>query len=108
MKEASLPLQTSPTLRELPPRAPALNKANQIFALQGRVLLGEVFVGLGGGELLQSAAVALVLREEAICWNALRECRDSACRRPFGVRRNAAGVCSEMTRRGDFYVKGTI
>ena len=30
--------------------------------------------------------------------NAIHECRDSACRRPFGVRRNAAGVCSEMTQ----------
>ena len=35
-------------------------------------------------------------------YNAIRECRDSACRRPFGVRRNAAGVCSEMTPVG-FY-----
>ena len=28
----------------------------------------------------------------------MHECRDSACQRPFGVRRNAAGVCSEMTQ----------
>ena len=34
--------------------------------------------------------------------NALHECRDPACRRPFGVRLNAAGVCSEMTPVG-FY-----
>ena len=31
-------------------------------------------------------------------YSAIHECRDSACRRPFGVRRNAAGVCSEMTQ----------
>ena len=39
---------------------------------------------------------------------ALHECRDSACWRPFGVRRNAAGVCSEMTQWGDFYASSTI
>ena len=33
---------TSPNTKELPPRAPALYKANQIFTLHGRVLLGEV------------------------------------------------------------------
>ena len=31
--------------------------------------------------------------------NPTHECRDPARRRPFGVRRNAVGVCSEMTRR---------
>ena len=36
------------------------------------------------------------------------ECRDSACRRPFGVRRNAAGVCSEMTQRVDFCMGDTM
>ena len=32
----------SPEITKLPPRAPAPNKANPIFALHGRVLLGEV------------------------------------------------------------------
>ena len=36
-----------PKRRELPPRAPAPYKAKQIFALQGRVLLGEVRGGSG-------------------------------------------------------------
>ena len=31
-----------PEITKLPPRAPAPNKTNQIFALHGRVLLGEV------------------------------------------------------------------
>ena len=35
-------ISTSQTNQKLPSRAPALNKANQLFALQGRVLLGEV------------------------------------------------------------------
>ena len=33
---------TSPNTKKLPPRAPALYKANPIFTLHGRVLLGEV------------------------------------------------------------------
>ena len=33
---------TSPNTKELPPRAPAPNKAKQFFALHGRVLSGEV------------------------------------------------------------------
>ena len=33
---------TSQTNQKLPPRAPALNRAKQLFVLQGRVLLGEV------------------------------------------------------------------
>ena len=40
---AALSKKSPPTRnKKLPPRAPAPNKANQIFALQGRVLLGEV------------------------------------------------------------------
>ena len=35
-------IHTSQTDKKLPPRAPAPNKANQIFALHGRALLGEV------------------------------------------------------------------
>ena len=35
-------LLTAQTNKKLPPRAPAQNKAKQIFAMQGRVLLGEV------------------------------------------------------------------
>ena len=35
-------LRTFQFNQKLPPRAPAPNKANQIFALHGRVLLGEV------------------------------------------------------------------
>ena len=41
-------------------------------------------------------------------YNAIRECRDSACRRLFGVRLNAAGVCSEMTQRVDFCMGDTM
>ena len=43
---------TSQTDKKLPPRAPAQNKANQIFALHRRVLLGEVRGGSGrfGGQ----------------------------------------------------------
>ena len=40
-------IHTSPNQQKLPPRAPALNKANKIFTLQGRVLLGEVLGGSG-------------------------------------------------------------
>ena len=53
-------LQTSLNLPELPPRAPALAERRFDSLCSGRVLLGEVFVGLGGGELLQRAAIALV------------------------------------------------
>ena len=60
LKEAPLSLQTSLSLRELPPRAPALAERRFDSLCSGRVLLGEVFVGLGGGELLQRAAIALV------------------------------------------------
>ena len=35
-------IPTSPNTKELPPGAPALYKANPIFTLHGRVLLGEV------------------------------------------------------------------
>ena len=50
--------------------------------------------------MCRSASVKRYLLTHDI--KALHECRDSACRRPFGVRRNAAGVCSEMTPVG-FY-----
>ena len=47
LKEASLPLQTSPTLRELPPKAPALAERRFVLLCSGRVLLGEVLGWFG-------------------------------------------------------------
>ena len=43
LKEASLSLQTSHTLRELPPRAPALTWQRVVSLCMMRVLSGEVF-----------------------------------------------------------------
>ena len=43
LKEAPLSLQTSLSLRELPPRAPALAERKVVSLCSGRVLLGEVF-----------------------------------------------------------------
>ena len=53
---------------------------------------------LGREVIFSECGFAPDWRAGAFGYNALHECRDSACRRPFGVRRNAAGVCSEMTQ----------
>ena len=72
----------------------------ELFSLFVRRLpCREVFGGLGGARAVKSAASRTIGGREAFGDYALHECRDSACRRPFGVRRNAVGVCSEMTRR---------
>ena len=60
LKEAPLSLQTSHTLRELPPSAPAPNKTKQLFALPGRVLLGEVWGLVWEVGAVKSAAIAFV------------------------------------------------
>ena len=58
--KGSLPtLQTSLTHPELPPRAPALAWQKFVSLCMVRVLLGEVFVVLGGADRKKSAAIAL-------------------------------------------------
>ena len=101
--EGALSLQASLSHRELPPRAPA-HAGRKFGSLRlVRVLVGEVFWLIGEARtycrvrLLHSVCLWNTIR-----WDTLCECRDSACRRPFGVRRNVAGVCSEMTPVG-FY-----
>ena len=93
-------LQTSLTLPELPCTATAIlvcENVSRFFG--GGCRTGKFFVGLGGRILSRCAASRVIGGRGAFGDDAIHECRDSACRRPFGVRRNAAGVCSEMTRR---------
>ncbi len=92
-------LQASLTHPELPHKTPPLHERRFVsfFVVAGSC--GEVFCVLGGRDFLQRAASHSFGRWGAFRGSALHECRDSACRRPFGVRQNAAGVCSEMTRR---------
>ena len=73
LKEASLSLQTSHTLRELPPRAPAFSWQRVVSFRMVRVLLGEAFVVWGGTEFWQSAAVAPVW-----CVGCVRFCKRCA------------------------------
>ena len=73
LKEASLSLQTSHSLRELPPRAPAFSWQRVVSFRMVRVLLGEVFVVWGGTEFWQSAAVAPVW-----CVGCVRFCKRCA------------------------------
>ena len=75
MKEASLPLQTSPTLRELPPRAPAFTERRIVSLCIGRVLLGKVFVVLGRWEFWKSAASHSFCMWDAFGYNAIHEYR---------------------------------
>ena len=51
----------------------------------------EVFGGLGGARAVKSAASHPIGERDAFGYNALHECRDSACRRPFGVRLRGNG-----------------
>ena len=64
-----------------------------------RLSCREVFGWIGRCAAVKRAASRLFGGWGAFTGYALHKCRDSACRRPFGVRRNAVGVCSEMTRR---------
>ncbi len=100
-----------PNLPDLPRTSPKSTRpyiAKICFALYGAGALGGKFlVWAGGANALYGAASRPIGRREAFGNYALRECRDSACRRPFGVRRNAAGVCSEMTRRAVCCVSNT-
>ena len=87
LKEASLSPQTSHSLRELPPRAPALTWQRVVSLCMMRVLSGEVFCRFGEVEIF----CGVRLRTRFVCGmrfvvDALHVCRDPACRRPFGVR----------------------
>ena len=71
-------LQTSLTLPELPPRAPAYAVRRFVSLCFGRVFLGEVFgVWAGGANSLHGAASHPICRQEAFGDYALRKCRDS-------------------------------
>ena len=81
------------------PMSPPFTKRRFVSLFEGGGDMGEVFCVWGGVNLLQRAASRPFCGwGSAVRRYALHECRDSACRRPFGVRRNAAGVCSEMTQ----------
>ena len=86
LKDGALSLQTSLSHRELPPRAPACTWQRFVLLCTVRVLLGEVFCVSGGRDFLRRAASHSFGGRGAFRGYALHECRDSACRRPFGVR----------------------
>ena len=104
MKEASLSLQTSHTLRELPPRAPAFSWQRVVSFRIVRVHLGKVFVVWGGAEFWQSAAVAPVW-----CVGCVRFCKRCAsadlsplisrCRDSFPPRGSLLEILSVFTTR---------
>ena len=119
MKDGALPLQTSLSHRELPPRAPACTWQRFVSLCTVRVLSGEVFVAWGGTDLLQSAASRLIGERGAFRYNAIHECRDSACWRPCGVRLRGSSsfyrlifnICAaplRMTQRVDFCMGDTM
>ena len=98
LKEASLSLQTSHTLRELPPRAPAFSWQRVVSFRMVRVLLGEVFVVWGGTEFWQSAASRSFCVWGAVGYNALHERRALYCReRPMC--RSVSIECNLVTCR---------
>ena len=68
LKEAPLSLQTSHTLRELPPSAPARAGRKVVSFCLGRVRLGEVFGWIGRCGAVKSAAIAFVWLEMKILW----------------------------------------
>ncbi len=83
-----------PNQQKLPPRAPALNKANQIFALQGRVLLGEVLGGegrFGGGGTPLSRGVPPPPRSSFLP-TTYSKCNESAVRKACAPRRESVGI----------------
>ena len=47
---------------------------------------GKFLGGLGGANFRKVRLSRLICEWDAIRWNTIHECRDSACRRPFGVR----------------------
>ena len=92
-------LQTSLTLPELPCTATAILVCENIFRFFGGGCRTGKFLSVWEVGFCHVVRLRARLVGEAFGDDAIHECRDSACRRPFGVRRNAAGVCSEMTRR---------
>ena len=105
LKDGALSLQTSLSLRELPP-CPRRLRSEILFRFW-RVAgsWGKFLVFWEVRFFLQSAASHPIGGWDAFRRYSLHECRDSACRRPFGVRRNAVGVCSEMTQCVERFVR---
>ena len=61
----------------------------------------EVFGRLGGARAIKSTASRLIGEWGALHDNAIHECRDSACRRPFGVRLRGNGWFHRSSLHGD-------
>ena len=98
MKGDFFPLQASLISPNFPARQPPDWCVKTSLIFDTAVALQGSFWWFGRCGALQSTASRTICGWGAIRGYALRECRDSACWRPFGVRRNAAGVCSEMTQ----------
>ena len=87
-----------PSLTENFPHDPASYEAKICFDFCGDGVMGEVFY-FRREVIFRWCGFAPDWWVGCVRNNALHECRDPARRRPFGVRLNAAGVCSEMTQR---------
>ena len=85
-REASPSKNHLPSKPKTSPISPPLLKYETKFHFVSGGDMGEVFVGLGGGDFLQGAASRLIGERGAFRYNAIHECRDSACWRPCGVR----------------------
>ena len=97
LKDGALSLQTSLSHRELPHKTPPFTKRKFLLLLfSGGGLVGKFWVWTGGANSLHGAASHLFCEWGAFRGYTLHECQDSACQRPFGVRRNAAGGISAL------------
>ena len=75
-----------PSLTENFPHVPAISEAKIWFVFWKWRGHGGSFCCLGGADLLQGAASHPIGGRRAFGGYAVYKCRDSACRRPFGVR----------------------
>ncbi len=86
-KICHLSLQTSLSHRELSHRTPPLQERKFVSLFVTAGFCGKVFLLLGETRISCRMRLSHLFCERgAIRWDALHECRDSACRRPFGVR----------------------
>ncbi len=98
-RRVSFSLQTSLISPNFPARQPPYWFVKTFLAFLVAVAVQGSFLSVWEVGFCHVVRLRARLVGEAFGDDAIHECRDSACRRPFGVRRNAAGVCSEMTRR---------
>ena len=110
-----------PSLTENFPTEPRCYRSENLFRfLWRRGFCGKVFLLLGETRISCRMRLSHLFCERgAIRWDALHECRDSACRRPFGVRlrgsssfyRLISDICAaplRMTQWADCCVDDTI